>query len=257
MKLGVLCALLAVAPAPSMAQAYDQDRATPVQDDYGRLLRDATQGKEPIVGEPVEPSPVEDAKPIPSQRARGGSERREGEFLHKASEYRGESHPVRIVDRSSFDEAFVPTTVPNAIGLEQGSILIDTRARQLFFAMPDGQLRRYGIAVGREGAVWHGSAVVGRMAKWPTWFPTENIRRESRRKGRPLKARIAGGPGNPLGARAIYLHIGDRDSMYRIHGTTEPRSIGRYASHGCIRMINEDVIELYSMVRVGAPVIVR
>jgi lipoprotein-anchoring transpeptidase ErfK/SrfK len=253
---GIALALAALMPSTASAQTARSD------DDYGALVQRATEGRDLVYVEQVEErvEPVAAApRPRPQSRpsVRLDPEVDEGQargvFLHRASEYANEPHPVRVVDRSRYFRDFVPTIVPNTIGLTPGSILVDAKARQLYFAMPDGNLRRYGVAVGKAGAVWHGTATVGRTARWPDWRPTANIRRENRR----LKRVVKGGASNPLGARAIYLYQGDRDTMYRIHGTNVPSSIGKFASHGCIRMLNEDVIELHSMVRPGATVIVR
>ena len=136
-----------------------------------------------------------------------------------------------------------------------GTIIVDNRARHLFLVLPEGHALRYGVGVGREGLAFRGTGTIYRKAHWPTWTPTENmIRRE------PELKRFAGGyPGgltNPLGARALYLMSGGRDRGFRIHGTPEWRSIGNYASSGCIRMIQHDVIDLYERVPTGTRVIV-
>jgi lipoprotein-anchoring transpeptidase ErfK/SrfK len=116
---------------------------------------------------------------------------------------------------------------------------------------------RYGIAVGREGYGFSGSANVRRKAEWPGWTPTANmIRREPDVYG-PYAGGMPGGLENPLGARALYLYRGNRDTMYRIHGTNSVSSIGRATSAGCIRLFNQDIIHLYDQVRPGAPVRVR
>lgn len=240
------------------AQTYQPDAGRASSGEYGDLLRMATQGQEPTAA-PASPPPQVPAaqKAAPAKAAVGLKTttvvRAKSEYLHEASEYASEPHKVRIVDRSGFDSAFLPADVPNTIRLAPGSIYIDVKARQLYFAKSPTMLRRYGIAVGRQGAAWKGDAVVGRTARWPDWRPTANIRRENRR----LKAVVKGGASNPLGARALYLYKDGRDTLYRIHGTNAPSSIGKNASHGCIRMINEDVIELHSMVRAGAQVFVR
>lgn len=248
-------ALLAATTASAQS-----DRGARDPGDYGDLLRQATQGHDPIAAVPA-PQPVPTA-PVASApravapkvvRSAPSENRSKGEYLHDADEYAGEPHAVRLVDRSRFDSAFLPADVPNTLRLAPGAIYIDVKARQLYFARSATQLRRYGIAVGKAGAAWKGDAVVGRTARWPDWRPTANIRRENRR----LKAVVKGGASNPLGARALYLYKDGRDTLYRIHGTNAPMSIGHNASHGCIRMINEDVIELHSMVRSGAPVFVR
>ena len=134
-----------------------------------------------------------------------------------------------------------------------GSLVIDKRNRFLFHVTGPGRAVRYGVAVGREGAQWQGQAVVGRKARWPSWTPTANMRR----RDPSLPVTMPGGPQNPLGARALYLYQDGRDTLYRIHGTNEPWSIGKAASSGCIRMLNEDVFELFGSVPVGARVFVR
>lgn len=146
----------------------------------------------------------------------------------------------------------------NYAGDEQpGSIVVDTFARKLYFILEGGRAIRYAIAVGREGISFRGSGVIGRMEEWPSWQPTANMVRT-----RPdLYAEFAGGlPGgleNPLGARAMYLFRGGRDSKFRIHGTIQNESIGHATSAGCIRMFNQDAIDLYNRVSIGALVKVR
>jgi len=133
-----------------------------------------------------------------------------------------------------------------------GTILVDTESRFLYYVLPDGKAIRYGVAVGEEAMAFSGVAAVGRMAEWPDWIPTPEIQA---RLG-PYPPRIAGGPANPLGARALYLYEGNKDTLYRIHGTNQPEYIGQAISSGCIRMTNEDVIDLFDRVRQGAIVVV-
>ena len=129
-----------------------------------------------------------------------------------------------------------------------GDIIINTRENRLYFVLDDGQAVMYRVATAKKGFEWQGSHQVSSKVKWPDWRPPAEMR-----KRRPeLPAHMAGGPNNPLGARAIYLG----SSIYRIHGTNEPSSIGKAASSGCIRMLNEDVSELYRHVRLGARVTV-
>jgi len=129
-----------------------------------------------------------------------------------------------------------------------GTIVIDTPHKFLFLVQPNGRAIRYGIGVGRPGFEWSGVKTISRKAEWPDWTPPPEmmLRRPD------LPAHMVGGPGNPLGARALYLG----SSMYRIHGTNEPTTIGQNLSSGCIRMMNEDVIDLYGRVPVGTKVIV-
>lgn len=136
---------------------------------------------------------------------------------------------------------------------EAGSVVVDVAARHLYVIGGQGKAIRFGIAVGREGVGWSGTTMVGRKARWPTWTPTAGMRRRNPK----LPVQVKGGPENPLGARALYLYRDGRDTLYRIHGTNEPWSIGKAASSGCFRMLNEDVFELYGSVPVGARVYVR
>ena len=133
-----------------------------------------------------------------------------------------------------------------------GTILVNSDARYLYYVLPEGKAVRYGVAVGNEALAWSGVATVGRMTEWPDWIPTPDIRA---RVG-PLPERVPGGPANPLGARALYLFQGKTDTLYRIHGTNQPEYIGQAVSSGCIRMTNEDVIDLFDRAKLGATVIV-
>jgi lipoprotein-anchoring transpeptidase ErfK/SrfK len=131
---------------------------------------------------------------------------------------------------------------------EANTIVIDTSERRLYFVQGDGTAIKYGVGVGREGFQWAGTNKISRKAEWPGWTPPPAMRQR-----RPdLPAYMAGGPNNPLGARAMYIG----SSLYRIHGSNEPWTIGQAVSSGCIRMVNEDVTHLYEMVQVGTKVVV-
>ena len=137
-----------------------------------------------------------------------------------------------------------------------GTIIVDTKEKHLYFVMPEGKAVRYGIGVGREGFEWKGTTTIAMKREWPVWTPPPAmIRRQPElakwRGGQPA------GLSNPLGARAMYLFRGGNDSGYRLHGTPEWKSIGRAMSSGCIRLINQDIIDLYSRAKVGAKVIVK
>jgi lipoprotein-anchoring transpeptidase ErfK/SrfK len=153
---------------------------------------------------------------------------------------------------SDSNEALAPDlqrqTVSFATAAPPGTIIVDTAQTYLYFVLGNGKAIRYGIGVGRDGFTWSGAQAVTRMAEWPDWTPPqEMIERQ------PYLPRwMAGGKGNPLGARAIYLG----STVYRIHGTNAPATIGTRVSSGCIRMINADVIDLYSRVTVGTKIIV-
>jgi lipoprotein-anchoring transpeptidase ErfK/SrfK len=133
-----------------------------------------------------------------------------------------------------------------------GSVLVETSGPFVYYVLPGGKAIRYGATVGEAGQAWSGVAIVGRKEEWPGWTPTED---EKRRLG-PLPSYVQGGARNPMGARALYLYAGGKDTLYRIHGTNQPEYIGRAISSGCIRVTNEDVIDLYSRVKIGAPVVV-
>lgn len=138
---------------------------------------------------------------------------------------------------------------------EPGTIIIDGNRHFLYLVQPGFKAIRYGIGVGREGFGWAGIVRIGRKAEWPTWTPPpEMVKRDP--KAAKYKDGMPGGPDNPLGARAMYLFEGNKDTIYRIHGTTEPWSIGLNISSGCIRLNNDDVIDLYNRVEVGAKIIV-
>jgi lipoprotein-anchoring transpeptidase ErfK/SrfK len=143
---------------------------------------------------------------------------------------------------------FKRQTVPYATREPAGSIIIDTQNTYLYYVLGGGQAIRYGIGVGREGFTWAGVEKISRLAEWPDWHPpAEMIERQ------PYLPRfMAGGPGNPMGARALYLG----KTVYRIHGTNQPSTIGQFVSSGCIRLLNEDVEDLYSRVKVGSKVVV-
>jgi lipoprotein-anchoring transpeptidase ErfK/SrfK len=133
-----------------------------------------------------------------------------------------------------------------------GTILIDTDNKFLYYVQPGGKAIRYGVTVGEEAQAWSGVAKVGRKEEWPSWTPTPG---EKQRLGK-LPDVVPGGAGNPMGARAMYLFAGPKDTLYRIHGTNQPEYIGSAISSGCIRMTNEDVIDLYTRVKMGTTVVV-
>jgi len=133
-----------------------------------------------------------------------------------------------------------------------GTIVVDPDARYLYYVLDKGKAIRYGVTVGEEALVFSGVAKVGRREEWPSWTPTADIKK---RLGN-IPDFVGPGPHNPLGARGLYLFSGNRDTLYRIHGTNQPEYIGSAISSGCIRMTNEDVIDLYSRVKQGTVVVV-
>jgi len=132
-----------------------------------------------------------------------------------------------------------------------GSIVVDSDNHYLYYVMNDGKAIRYGITVGEEAMAWSGIAKIGAMTEWPAWHPTKG---EIERLGVPTF--VPPGPDNPMGSRAMYLYSGGKDTLFRIHGTNQPEYIGQSISSGCIRMTNEDVIDLYNRAKMGTIVVV-
>ena len=169
--------------------------------------------------------------------------------------------PLPAVRLSAIDSAYLRRRVQYATREPVGTVVVDPRSRYLYLVEADGQATRYGVGVGREGFAWAGEATINSKQEWPDWYPPkEMLERQPtlKRAMSQLQSGIGmpGGPGNPLGARALYLWQGKVDTLFRIHGTTEPQSIGKSVSSGCIRMINQDAADLYGRVPVGTRVVV-
>ncbi len=144
-------------------------------------------------------------------------------------------------------------TVDFSRGLAPGTIVIRTSERRLYYVLPGGKAIKYGVGVGREGFAWHGVRRIARKAEWPGWTPPAQMIARERARGHIIPDYMEGGINNPLGARALYLG----GTLYRIHGTNAPQTIGHAMSSGCIRMLNSEVIDLYDRVSVGTKVIVE
>ena len=188
----------------------------------------------------------------------GSAEAEKVKFSPKAFQVFGGMEEEASSKSVAYSEDSVPEsmrsrTIAFSSSLVPGSILVKTGQRRLYYILPNGQAIEYNVGVGREGFTWAGTNTVSRKAEWPDWRPPpEMIKREARR-GHFLPELMEGGPRNPLGARAIYIG----DTQFRIHGTTQPWSIGKAVSSGCIRMMNEEVIDLYDRVAIGAQVVVE
>jgi len=157
-------------------------------------------------------------------------------------------HALALQASNQVQPVYLRQVVPYPTNERSGTIVVDSRAHFLYFVLGDGRALRYGIGVARDGFGWSGTHRVSRKAEWPGWTPPAEMRK--RQPGLP--AHMEGGPNNPLGARALYLG----STLYRIHGTNEPWTIGQNVSSGCIRMVNEDVIDLYSRVQLNTKVVV-
>lgn len=185
-------------------------------------------------------------------------EERIAEFEAYAKIYRAlpdEKFPIPAVDLSKIDPVYLRKFGEYATSEAPGTVIVDTAKRVLFLTLPEGKAIRYGIGIGREGFAWSGRAIINHKKAWPTWTPpTEMIAREPEleewRNGMPPSLE------NPLGARALYIYQNGRDTLYRLHGTNQPESIGKAVSSGCVRLLHHDVIDLYNRVPNKTPIIV-
>jgi lipoprotein-anchoring transpeptidase ErfK/SrfK len=165
-------------------------------------------------------------------------------------------YPIEPVDPKLIKKKFRRQTVAYEGPEPAGTVVVDPRQHFLYFVNGDGTAIRYGVGVGRAGFAWSGDAEIRMKRRWPRWVPPrEMVDRDER--ARLWMNGMPGGPDNPLGARALYLFADGKDTLYRIHGTNEPHSIGQSVSSGCIRMLNEDVDDLFSRVEIGTAVVVR
>jgi lipoprotein-anchoring transpeptidase ErfK/SrfK len=166
-----------------------------------------------------------------------------------------EQFPVPAARVELIDPMYWRQEVPDPTGEQPGTVVVDTANRFLYHVQPGGMATRYGVGIGRDGFAWSGRARIAYKRQWPTWTPPASmIEREpyleQYRRGMP--------PGieNPLGARALYIFEGNRDTIYRLHGNPDERSIGQAVSSGCVRLLNQDVIDLYNRVKDGSPILV-
>jgi lipoprotein-anchoring transpeptidase ErfK/SrfK len=175
--------------------------------------------------------------------------------------YPGEPAPVKEFDYARMDLAYLRQEVEYLGTEEPGTVVVDPASRHLYFVEAPGQATRYGVGVGREGFGWSGAAKINMRRSWPDWVPPkEMVARDPQIRSQLVATSrgrgVPGGPTSPLGARAMYLFADGGDTGYRIHGTTEPETIGTDVSSGCIRMVNQDVIHLYQRAPEGTQVIV-
>lgn len=166
-----------------------------------------------------------------------------------------EPYPIPAIDISRINPRYYRQQVDYRTVEKPGTIIVDTDQRFLYLVMPAGQAMRYGIGIGRQGFAWNGRARVGNKRTWPKWFPPKEMREREPELEKYAKG-MEPGLQNPLGARALYLYQGKKDTLYRLHGTSEVDSIGRAVSSGCIRLLHQDIIDLHKRVPIGAEVIV-
>jgi lipoprotein-anchoring transpeptidase ErfK/SrfK len=166
-----------------------------------------------------------------------------------------ERFPIPAVDLSKIEPAYLRKFGDYQTDEPPGTVIVDTAKRVLFLTLPDGKGIRYGVGIGRDGFAWSGRAIINHKKAWPTWTPpAEMIEREPEleewRKGMPPSLE------NPLGARALYIYQDGRDTLYRLHGTNQPETIGHAVSSGCVRLLHHDVIDLYNRVPNKTPIVV-
>lgn len=169
----------------------------------------------------------------------------------------GEPFVVEAVDVTEIDPRFLRQVVDYSGPHAPGTVVVDVEQRFLYLVQPGGRAIRYGVGVGKQGYSYRGWAAIKRKEKWPSWTPTANMIRNQPERYGPYAGGLPGGEANPLGPRALYLYDGDRDTLFRLHGTIEPWSIGEQVSSGCIRLLNQDIIDLYERVPLGTRVYVQ
>jgi lipoprotein-anchoring transpeptidase ErfK/SrfK len=205
------------------------------------------EGPRPAAGAPL-PAPPPGTAATPAHLAMYGP-------VH------GEPFPIPAVNLAQIKPEYLRAEMPDPTGQPPGTIVVDPHARYLYHVQGGRRATRYGVGVGREGFAWSGTATINSKQEWPDWYPPKEML-ERRPELLPMLTDLqsgvgmAGGPQNPLGARALYLWQGGKDTLYRIHGTNEPWSIGTSTSSGCIRLLNQDAIHLYDRTPVGTRVVV-
>ena len=207
---------------------------------------------------PAEAMPRRQAREPRQQQVQQAAPRQQRQAQRqKARPDQVQTAALRAPEKRSVKPQINPIYLPQQVaydGAEQpGTIIIDTTENFLYLVEAGGQARRYGVGTGKPGFEWSGTHKVSSKREWPDWRPPAEMIARERAKGRVLPAMMQGGPENPLGARALYLG----STLYRIHGTNQPWTIGGAVSSGCIRMRNEDVMDLYERVPVGTKVVVK
>jgi lipoprotein-anchoring transpeptidase ErfK/SrfK len=173
------------------------------------------------------------------------------------AEHGTEPFPVSHSDPKQVDYRFRRREVIYETDLKPGTLFADIRKRWLYLILGEGKAIRYGVGIGRAATAWEGEATIARKAKWPSWRPTpEMLKLYGDDPDAKWLDGIPGGPKSPLGARALYLYQNGQDTLFRIHGTNQPATIGTASSRGCLRMINIDIIDLYNRVPTGTKIIV-
>ncbi|GHC67792.1 L,D-transpeptidase [Limoniibacter endophyticus] len=269
-KLFLVLVAMSAITAPSYAQSRYQERPPAVvspdlaapwvaqvnRRPIGRQVRDETRyyQQDPRYYQPApreyERYPRQQEHRVYREERRAGRERQPA--TRSVPQMAAAPSAMRRPITPQIDPIYLPQQVAYQSKYKKGTIVIDTRRNFLYLVEGNGQARRYGVGTGKPGFEWAGTHKVTAKKEWPDWRPPAEMIKREKAKGRILPAHMPGGEANPLGARALYLG----STLYRIHGTNQPWTIGQAVSSGCIRMRNEDVIELYNRVPVGASVVV-
>ena len=207
-------------------------------------------GRRPVPGQPAQPTQA--ARPVDNGPI---------DYARAYAAITDEPFPVNAFNWRKANPAFLRQDIAYAGREPAGTIVVDPRAHHLTLVQATGRARRYGVGVGKQGFSWAGVSTVNSKQMWPDWYPPKEMIARTPKLARQVSQLqsglgVPGGSRNPLGARAHYLWQDNKDTLYRIHGTLEPDSIGRSVSSGCIRMINQDVIDLYGRVEIGSRVVV-
>ncbi len=234
--------------------------------EFGRPVlgdEEPAPGRGPVAEPAPGPGPARQPGQAPAQRSVVERPIDDGpiDYARAYAAITDDPFPIAAFNYKKMNPVFLRQEIAYAGPHEPGTIVVDPRARHLTLVQTGGRARRYGVGVGKQGFSWSGLATVNSKQAWPDWYPPKEMiarRPDLAREVDKLQSGlgVAGGTRNPLGARALYLWQNNKDTLYRIHGTLEPYSIGQSVSSGCIRMINQDAIDLYGRVAVGAKVVV-
>lgn len=201
--------------------------------------------------QPVKPEPVSEPE-APATTPETDS------AAHMYRAMTDQNYQIPAIDLSKLKPEHRRTVVDYSTSEKPGTIIVDQPARYLYFVLPEGKAVRYAVGVGPAARGFNGGdAIIAHKAAWPRWTPTQNMIKRNPNQYSQYKDGVDGGPRNPMGARALYMHKDGIDTYYRVHGTNNPSSIGKGVSAGCIRLINQDIIDLHSRVKNGARIVVK
>ncbi|AXV14693.1 hypothetical protein CYG48_02610 [Neorhizobium sp. SOG26] len=220
----------------------------------------------PAYAEPVQPQALPVKEPIPQRRELYQTQFHQTYGLpvsnpvHRAmyGVIRDGGFTLPAIPYSRVDPRFLRQEVAYRTNEPVGTIVVDTKAHYLYFVQPGGKALRYGVGLGKAGFAWQGRGVIQRKGKWPRWTPPQDMvaRQPELRQFAAAESGALPGLNNPLGARALYIYRDGQDTLYRVHGTPDWQSVGKATSSGCVRMFNQDIIDLFDRVPSGTPIVV-